>query len=654
MNTEWTVYLPMPADPRSIPLSFLCGGRRITGMDESFSPRMLSDETEGTVRTIVWEGTDSSGLTIRTERKTYADYPVVEWLAFLENRGCENSAPLSDIRLGVCTLPLKNPTLQYSNGDNRRQEAFSRFETVLTAPFSLEPEGGTSCCGAFPYMRLTDGDRAVNLAIGWPGHWCAEFTPDADGTRIAVGQKNLALYLKPGEIIRLPRVTLMLTEGGEDISRNTWRRWFIEHILVRENGEPLKPKLCMHYYLEGDKPEHTGATEQGQIEAMGIYHENGIHPDIWWMDAGWYPCDYDWPRTGTWRPDPVRFPHGLAPLGEACKKYGMQYLLWFEPERVRAGTELYEEHPEWMLHIDDSRPEKETCMLNLADPDCQDWIIERIDSIITESGVSIYRQDFNINSPPPESFWNRYDEEGRTGALENHHIQGYLKLWDTLRERHPGLWVDSCASGGRRNDLESMRRGVPLHYTDVGYGNHPIKQMQHRLHFEWIPYFRAHNMVWDQPDGTYTGSMHPDRWYDEFSFQAAMAPSLTSMLHIRGQQREYEAARLMHPIWRRAAEMMLRADYYPLSECRADPHDWYAMQFFDPRKGDGFVQILRNIAADEESFTACLCALEPDARYRFTDAVSGTTFVLSGKEGADGITARIPKRSAVLYFYEKL
>ena len=70
MNTEWTVYLPMPADPRSIPLSFLCGGRRITGMDESFSPRMLSDETEGTVRTIVWEGTDSSGLTIRTERKT--------------------------------------------------------------------------------------------------------------------------------------------------------------------------------------------------------------------------------------------------------------------------------------------------------------------------------------------------------------------------------------------------------------------------------------------------------------------------------------------------------------------------------------------------------------------------------------------------------
>ena len=131
MKSEWNSYLPMPADPSSVPLSFLCGEKRITGMEESFSPLLLSDKTEGTVRTVVWEGSDSTGLTIRAEAKTYADYPVVEWLAFLENRGCENSASLSDIRLGVCTLPLKNPILQYSNGDNRRQEAFSRFETVL-------------------------------------------------------------------------------------------------------------------------------------------------------------------------------------------------------------------------------------------------------------------------------------------------------------------------------------------------------------------------------------------------------------------------------------------------------------------------------------------------------------------------------------------
>lgn len=79
------------------------------------------------------------------------------------------------------------------------------------------------------------------------------------------------------------------------------------------------------------------------------------------------------------------------------------------------------------------------------------------------------------------------------------------------------LWIDSCASGGRRNDLETMRRSVALHYTDVGYGHHPVKQKQHREMFEWMPYFRAHNMSWDKPDGTYGTANKPPVSYVKFS-----------------------------------------------------------------------------------------------------------------------------------------
>ena len=61
-----------------------------------------------------------------------------------------------------------------------------------------------------------------------------------------------------------------------------------------------------------------------------------------------------------------------------------------------------------------------------------------------------------------------------------------------------------------------------------------------------------------------------------------------------------------------------------------------------------------NMFERHERFTASLCGLEETAQYRFTDAVSGTSFILSGKEAAAGITAEIEPRSAVLYFYEKL
>jgi hypothetical protein len=54
----------------------------------------------------------------------------------------------------------------------------------------------------------------------------------------------------------------------------------------------------------------------------------------------------------------------------------------------------------------------------------------------------------------------------RQGMTDNLHVQGYLAYWDALRRRRPNLVIDSCASGGRRNDLETMRRAVPLHPTD--------------------------------------------------------------------------------------------------------------------------------------------------------------------------------------------
>lgn len=174
--------------------------------------------------------------------------------------------------------------------------------------------------------------------------------------------------------------------------------------------------------------------------------------------------------------------------------------------------------------------------------------------------MRVYHQDFNFN---PKPYWEAAEVPDRIGVVENQHVQGYLRFWDSLLLRNPGLWIDSCASGGRRSDLETMRRAVPLHYTDVGYGNHPIKQKPHRLMFAWIPYFRAHNMNWDNPEtGAYDSENRPADHY------AAMAPALTDMLEWDADEEAFALARQMQPIWRRAAGMMLSCDYYPLTECR--------------------------------------------------------------------------------------
>lgn len=48
-------------------------------------------------------------------------------------------------------------------------------------------------------------------------------------------------------------------------------------------------------------------------------------------------------------------------------------------------------------------------------------------------------------------------------------VEGHYAMWDELREKNPGLWIDNCAGGGRRIDLEMCMRSVPLWRSDTGY-----------------------------------------------------------------------------------------------------------------------------------------------------------------------------------------
>ena len=166
----------------------------------------------------------------------------------------------------------------------------------------------------------------------------------------------------------------------------------------------------------------------------------------------------------------------------------MKILVWFEPERVAPGTWLSEHHPEWLLSTrhDQRRPGagNDNRLLNLGNPAARQWLTEHVDKLVTGQGIDLYRQDFNIN---PLSFWQAADTADRQGITENHYVCGYLAYWDELRRRHPSMLIDSCASGGRRNDLETMRRAVPLWRSDYAYEAIGHQGMTYGISL-WLPY----------------------------------------------------------------------------------------------------------------------------------------------------------------------
>ena len=274
------------------------------------------------------------------------------------------------------------------------------------------------------------------------------------------------------------------------------------------------------------------------------YLEEGLKLDYWWMDAGWYPCDGQWPKVGTWEVDRKRFPGGFKPISDHAHAKGVKIVVWFEPERVHPGTWLYETHPEWLLGASGNK------LLNLGNPEARQWLTDHIDKLLTDNGIDLYRQDFNID---PLGFWRGNDAPDRQGITENKYVSGLLAYWDELLKRHPNLLIDECASGGRRNDLESMRRAVPLWRTDHAYHSTATQGMTYGLSL-WLPLFGTGTVACSNP-GYYGGGKTP---IDAYPFWSDVTPSLGLGIDIREKGLDYDKFRRLIEGWRKINRVLLR------------------------------------------------------------------------------------------------
>src|SRR5262249_32667014 len=158
-------------------------------------------------------------------------------------------------------------------------------------------------------------------------------------------------------------------------------------------------------------------------------------------------------------------------------------------------------------------------------------------------------QDFNFE---PIDHWHAHDAPDRRGMTENRYVRGYWAYWDALVEKKPGLLIDSCASGGRRNDLETLRRAVPLHTSDFDYGHSIGRQSRtYGLSF-WAPVFG--NAAW-----------LPLERIDPYVFRSGMGFMMGLGYDLRRRDFDTQKLRKMLADWR-ADAALYAADYYPLTE----------------------------------------------------------------------------------------
>ncbi len=605
---EGGVGKPLSADP---PFAFTYDGKRSADLLPAWTAvRSSRDLDERRIEHTVLYSDKGTGLEVRCVAIEYRDFPTVEWTVHFKHQGQVQTPVLSDILaldLGFERSGRGEFVLHHFRGSPCLASDFEPFQTVLQPGTvkRITAAGGRPTNSDMPYFNVAGPDAGVSVVVGWPGQWAAQFARDqATGLRITAGQEKTCLRLRPGEEVRTPLMALQFWRGDWIRAQNLWRRWMLAHNLPRPGGSlpPVQMAACSSHQFG----EMINANTANQKLFVDRYLEERLPLDYWWMDAGWYWCEGSWPRTGTWEVDTNRFPGGLRPISDHARAKGVKTIVWFEPERVHGGTWLAENHPEWILGG------KNGGLLNLGDPAARRWLTDHVDRLLTEQGIDLYRQDFNMD---PLEHWRRNDAEDRQGITENHHVTGYLAYWDELRRRHPNMLIDSCASGGRRNDLETLRRAVPLLRSD--YIMEPVGNQGHTYGLSfWVPF---------QGTGTGSGALSP------YLLRSTMHTHFTACFDVRRKDLDYDMIRRVLGQWRRYAECYF-GDYYPLTPYSLDRSLWMAWQFDLPEKGRGLVQAFRRDQSVYESARFKLAGLDPEARYAVTNLDSGDTRTVSGRE----------------------
>ncbi|MBT2132421.1 alpha-galactosidase [Aliiroseovarius lamellibrachiae] len=169
------------------------------------------------------------------------------------------------------------------------------------------------------------------------------------------------------------------------------------------------------------------------------------------LDDGWFGNrDDDTRALSDWEVDRRKYPDGLDPLIEHVHGLGMSFGIWFEPEMINPDSDIHRAHPDWALGGEDQILGRQQKALNMALPDVQDFLFDRISAVLSAHEIDYIKWDHNRVLPMPDAAQTR----------------GSYALIDRLRAAFAHVEIESCASGGGRIDFGILERTQRVWLSD--------------------------------------------------------------------------------------------------------------------------------------------------------------------------------------------
>lgn len=311
--------------------------------------------------------------------------------------------------------------------------------------------------------------------LGWTGNFRFTFEVDNVGNlRVipAINPYASTYELKRGEVFTTPEFIFTLSQKGTGQGSRDIQQWARNYQL--RDGKGTRLTLLNNW-------ENTAFDFDEDVLTDLMREAKNLGVDMFLLDDGWfgnkYPRKSDNAGLGDWEVTHDKLPGGIKALTDAAKQAGVKFGLWIEPEMINPKSELYEKHPEWVIHY----PNREIyyyrnqLVLDLSNPDVQEYVYGVVENLMKENPEIAYFK-WDCNSP----ITNIYSPylKNKQGQLYVDYMRGIYKVIKRVKDNYPKVPMMLCSGGGARCDYEALKYFTEFWCSD---NTDPVE----RIYIQW-------------------------------------------------------------------------------------------------------------------------------------------------------------------------
>ncbi len=362
----------------------------------------------------------------------------------------------------------------WSNEMNMSEQQLTEGIKIVDSKLGVRSNQFTHPCFILSLDKPAEEDcgRIIGGTLAWPGNF--QFCFEVDNSkklRVLSGANPYAsdYIIDKGKTFKTPSFLFTYSDAGTGKMTRNFHHWALKYGI--KNGNKERSVLLNNWeatYFDFDEAKLTRIIDDAA--KMGF--------ELFLLDDGWfgskYPRNADNAGLGDWQTNTKKLPNGIPYLIQECKKRNIKFGIWVEPEMVNPKSELYEQHPDWVISQPhrDRTEQRNQLILDLSNPKVQEFVYNTVDGILQNNpGIEYVKWDCNryvFNSGSP------YLAPDKQSHLFYDYSKAILEVMDKVAKKYPDVTFMACSGGGGRIDYGTLKNFDEYWISD---NNDPLQRI---------------------------------------------------------------------------------------------------------------------------------------------------------------------------------